>query len=286
MDKVKGVIGLDIDGTITPHAHVVDKVVEDFFHDLYGRGWIFMFLTGRSFTFAEMVLKPFTFPYLFATQNGASLFEMPEKKLFKKHYLDKSIVAKLQEIFAKHDTDFVMYSGKVDGDFCYVRPDHFPGEHRSHLKLIEELTPIPWVQFETLDDIEQDTFPMLKAMGFYDEMKTIYDEIKDMPEIAVCMIGDPFREKGYYILINHPMATKGNIFNEFTKIMEKKYQKKLITIAAGDDMNDYTMLEMAQIPIAMETGPKELLDIGKIIAKPASENGIIDALTQAIQSHE
>ena len=54
-------------------------------------------------------------------------------------------------------------------------------------------------------------------------------------------------------------------------------------ISAGDDNNDESLLQIADIKIAMPTSPKCLLDQATIIAPPVEEKGIIDALKIAVQ---
>lgn len=282
MNKIKGVIGLDIDGTITAHAHEIDPKVESFLHSLEEQGWILMFLTGRSFSFAKGPLQSFTFPYLFATQNGAALFEMPEGHLFKKHYISDQTASEVDKILHKHNLDFLAYAGYEDGDFCYWRPERLRKEIQEYVLQLSEKTDLGLELFDPAS-CPHTSFPMLKVIGDKEELEPAYQELAQRDDLACCMIADPFRKGGYYILINHPIATKGGIFNEFVEILKKKHHNGLITIAAGDDYNDLSMLKVAQIPIAMSNGPQDLLDVAKVIAKPASELGIIEALQQAIQ---
>ncbi|MBI5274275.1 MAG: HAD hydrolase family protein, partial [Chlamydiales bacterium] len=51
---MKGIIALDIDGTIANKDHLIPKDVELFLHKLAKEGWILAFLTGRTFSFTIM----------------------------------------------------------------------------------------------------------------------------------------------------------------------------------------------------------------------------------------
>ena len=53
-------------------------------------------------------------------------------------------------------------------------------------------------------------------------------------------------------------------------------------IAAGDDLNDISMLDRANIKIVMYSAPLEMHDLADIIAKPSYQYGIIEALQKAL----
>jgi hydroxymethylpyrimidine pyrophosphatase-like HAD family hydrolase len=55
------------------------------------------------------------------------------------------------------------------------------------------------------------------------------------------------------------------------------------TIAAGDDLNDISMLEVADVKIAIAGAPPELLSIATIVAQHGAQHGIIEALTKAVR---
>ena len=71
---MRGVIALDIDGTITDKDHLISDEVADFFEGLYVNGWTFLFLTGRPLSFAMRTLPKLTFSYYLGVQNGSVLF--------------------------------------------------------------------------------------------------------------------------------------------------------------------------------------------------------------------
>ena len=283
MKKIKGLIALDIDGTITTKKHSVDREVIDFLNGLHSEGYILMFLTGRSYQYAYPALEQFTFPFLFATANGAELIAMPDKKIFKRHYIEKDEMVKIGHVFAHHGQDFVVYSGKEKGDFCYYRPHYFSTEMKMYLKKLEQLTPAAWVEVDQFEKITQADFPMLKGIGSDKDMTPIYNELQSNKKVHCKLIHDPIRGEGKYLLINDAKATKGNIVQEFKSMLEKEHNQKLFLIAAGDDFNDLEMLQVADFSIALGQAPEEIKKVANFVAPPAKENGIIQGLNEAIR---
>lgn len=275
----KGLIALDIDGTITDNIYDIPVNVAEFLKSLKIDGWELMFITGRTYSFGHTTLQNLEFPYFFAVQNGADILEMPLKKSVGRHYLNHNVIPVLEEIYKKEKEDFLIYSGYEKGDFCYYRPSHFSPMLLDYLEVIKKLSPEPWKQVDSFDIEELKTFPLIKCLGSEEAMERINRLLKPISSIHATCIRDPIGEGLYLNLITNRDATKGNALERIAQLLGIKGPM----IAAGDDLNDLSMLEKADISIAMETAPKELIDKADIVAPSAAKQGIIQALQQAIR---
>jgi hydroxymethylpyrimidine pyrophosphatase-like HAD family hydrolase len=126
---MKGLISLDIDGTITVESQPISAEVAQFFQTLYQEGWRFVFITGCTFQWGHRVLECLTFPHYFAVQNGAIILKMPEKQIVDKKYLHKEVIPVMEKIFHGEDTDFVIYAGCEHQDRSVIT-----AQLTSHLK--------------------------------------------------------------------------------------------------------------------------------------------------------
>lgn len=279
---LRGLIALDIDGTLTDDpAHIPDKTVA-YVKSLVEKGWQVMFLTGRSFTFGFPPLQTFAFPYYFGTQNGAALFEMPGKKLVCEHFLSKEKVIALEEVFLRHKTSFLVYSGEKRGDFIYFRPGCFPKETCDYILSFERYARAPFAQLETFEELDQPAFPMIKALGSFDLMQEIYAELEKDASIAVTLVHDPFSSSGgFYLLINALKATKGGILEDLIRMDVEKEKRRPYVIAAGDGGNDISMFKVADHAIAMGTATKSVKSHAHVVTGTAKEEAIIGALEEA-----
>lgn len=275
----KGWIALDIDGTITDNVHSIPKEVILFFKELVREGWHLVFVTGRTFSFGLSSLKALDFPYFLAVQNGSDILEMPSRHLFSQSYLKANIVEKLESAYRGQKEDFLIYAGYEKGDFCYYRPARFSQSFLEYLEVIKALSPEPWKPLETFAFSPEMRFPLIKCLGTKTAMQALNTTLETIPGVHATMIRDRFMEDLYLNLVTDAQATKGHALD---RIMQ---QKKITgpVIAAGDDFNDLSMLHRADIRIVMETAPQEVLAKAHIIAPSASKQGIIQALTQAIE---
>ncbi len=281
MRKHIGWIALDIDGTITDKTHHAPKEVVRFLHALEEKGWEIVFITGRTFSFGYSVVKEFDFPFYLAIQNGADILLMPHKERVARHYLDDNVIPILEEAYRGEKEDFLLYAGYERGDFCYYRPNRFSSVMAEHLKKIMALSPEPWKPLENFDFEKGISFPLAKCLGTKEAMERINAKLQAVPTVSATMIRDPLGEDIYLILVTAKPATKGNALG----IVKEVIGDGGLTIAAGDDLNDISMLLAADIKIVMDSAPPEMLPLATIVAKHGKQHGIIEALTQAIQCH-
>jgi hypothetical protein len=202
---------------------------------------------------------------------------MPSKKLIKRNYLNKTVIPVLENVYQNEEEDFIIYSGFEKGDFCYFRPSRFSTSLRKYLHRLQGLSPEPWKEVDHFDLDELHQFPLLKCLGVQHAMTRINSALHRFSDIHVTLIRDPLCEGLYLNLVTHKNATKGEALSSIVAQSDKKRP----IIAAGDDLNDLSMLERADIRIVMETAPESMLSKAHIIAPSAAKDGIIYALKLA-----
>lgn len=276
--KQVGTIALDIDGTITDKNHLIPSEVADFFLTLFSKGWQFIFITGRPFSFAFAALSKLSFPYLLGVQNGADLLKMPEKKHIQSFYLNTEILKTLETIYKDKEEDFLIYSGFEKGDFCYYRPAHFSSRVTAYLERLQTLAVEPWMPLDNFNDSECESFPLIKCFGKKSEMEEIAKKLQPFQNIQVSVIKDPVSPEFFLLLITNKKANKGDGALNLLKIGHLPRP----LIVGGDDNNDIPLLKVGDIKIAMEGAPDALISLADIIAKPSHQFGIIAALKKAI----
>lgn len=277
MRKHKGWIALDIDGTITDESHHAPKEVIAYLHDVQEEGWELVFITGRTFSFGYRVVQAFNFPFYLAVQNGADILHMPGKKQIARHYLDESVIPLLEKAYKKEEEDFLIYAGYEQGDFCYYRPHRFSSQLLAHVDKIMALSPERWKAVESFTFEKEFIFPLAKCLGKKAAMERIDAILQKVPQVAATLIKDPLGVDIYLILVTAKEATKGNALQAIQKI----YGAAGPVIAAGDDLNDISMLQLADVKIVMSSAPSQMHQMADILAAHGKEKGIIDALNRA-----
>jgi len=274
---MQGIIALDIDGTLTDNLTSLPPEVVDYLHQLHNEGWTLFFLTGRTFTFGFEALKALNFPYYFGVQNGALILEMPSKKILSKRYLGKSIVSAAEQICLKKSNDLVICMGYELSDRCYYRPQHLPRELLTYLNARKGVFLEEWQPITSYDEMTLMEFPSIKCFAQKKDADAIAADWEEELKLNVPVIQDPFGS-GYHILqATATDVSKGNALKDFIHLNKPTG----LVIAAGDDYNDESMLKAATVRIAMANAPKRLLALADIVAAPAAQMGIIDALKKA-----
>jgi len=277
MKNHKGFIALDIDGTATNDLFSIPQRVHDYLKELFDKGWKIIFMTGRTFSFGHTTLKELNFPYYFGVQNGADILEMPHKKLVHRNYLNKEIIPAIEKVYAGYQEDFIIYMGYEKGDFCYYRPGRFSPTLLKYLQKIFSLASEPSQAVENFEMKELTTFPLIKCFGSKESMERLNQTLSTVSGLQATMIRDPISEALYLDLVTHQNATKGIALKQIMKTVNLAGP----LIAAGDDWNDKSMFEVADVSIVMETAPQELLGSADIIAPSAVKEGIIQGLQEA-----
>jgi hypothetical protein len=274
----KGWIALDIDGTITLDKHIIPAPVITFLKQLYESGWNIVFATGRSYTFASIPLGSLDFPFYFLPQNGSVILKMPEKVIFEKKYLSLEDLQIATRVCSGLHTDPLVYGGFEIGDHCFYRPGYFSLEDQGYLTELKNREGEIWDQVPSFDLCTVDYFPLLKYFGRPEKMKQVAHLLENV--FSVAQIRDPFAPGIDLLLVTKKDVSKGR---SLERLFNKEGRGSLV-IAAGDDINDLSMFEVADFRIAMPHAPKVLLEQADLIATPTSEFGIIQALSKAISS--
>lgn len=281
---MKGIIALDIDGTITVDEDRLEIPVKKYIEGLVVDGWKLILVTGRTFSFSRPILEHIAVPFFCSTQNGAAFLEMPQAKLISKQYLPKEIIFKLAPLFKQHQIGMLIETGIENQDQCFFRWEDFAENVHDYLYYRMSISPESWVPVKDFNEIDIVDFPVIKYFADQAAARILGSKVEEMCQnVRATVISDPFRPGSFLAHINQKNASKGNAVRSFKEMMPSN----LPLIAAGDDYNDIDMLQAADIKIVMKNAPAEVLEIADIVAPAAKELGIITGLKKAlVMAHE
>lgn len=255
--KNKGLIALDVDGTVVEGKNPPSKEVQEGLRELYDLGWKIAFITGRPLGWVKGLLKDLNFPFDLAVQNGALALSYPGERLLFRHTVDPDKVST--------SLPFVSYVGD-EKDTVFWKPMSFSPELRSYLIERFQTYGENWVEGET-----KGVLTSLKWFGGEEEMAALSFSLEEQGFHAA-YIRDPFHPEVFIVQATHPQANKGDALKELSVGVEGKI------IAAGDDRNDLLLFNEADFSIAMPQAPSELIEAADRVA----DKGLIQALKDAI----
>lgn len=277
--KKRVYIFLDIDGTISSSVHTIEPEVALYLNEISSRGFILVFVTGRSYQWALDSLKFLRSPYLFSWQNGAVVAAIPSGEILYKKYIGKSAILITDKIAEEHSEDYVIYTGIENDSRCYFRKPLAATDKGK--QLLERASSIgeEWIAVDSFHDLPVDSFPAIKFFGREASLQKISKEVATCAGLHIPVIADPVI-KGSFVA-QGTLTNKGDVVG-----VVKKIKGEGSVIAAGDDRNDFDMLMKADIRVAVATAPEELLAISDIQCGPASESGIVEGLKMALRRLE
>ncbi len=275
-----GWIALDIDGTITLDKYSVPEPVTAFLRGRIQDGWRLAIATGRPLTFALMGLEKFDFPFLLLAQNGTIAIEMPSKKELLRRYIPISHISKIDLAFEGAVGDFVVFGGYENQDRIYWRPKRQDAEKKEYVEDFVKKQGVLLIAVDTFDKIPLNSIPLVKCFGSQIEMKRIANNLSKSDLFNLTIIRDPYVENYYIMLITDRVASKGQTLKDAIAL----FGPRGTVIAAGDDENDASLLQAADIKIAMAHAPQSLMSMANFVAPPTSEHGIIHALRLALNT--
>jgi Cof subfamily protein (haloacid dehalogenase superfamily) len=281
MQNKKGIIALDIDGTLSHSCQEVPSEVISYLSSLNDKDWDVILVTGRSFASAYPLIENFSFPFKISCHNGADLLTMPSKKLMNRQYFSMDRLKNFESLFADKNCSIFLFSGVEYDDICYYQPHLLNDEFLKHLNERKLHFKDEWLAVDDFNDLNISDFAAIKTFGDEAELREIAKVAETSLSAHTTVIRDPFLKGSFVLVITNEEATKGQVLSYYK---EQHHQNDCLVIAAGDDNNDRSMLEFADLRIVMADGSPSLRELATVIAKPAKELGIIDALEQVIQS--
>ncbi|MBF8262761.1 MAG: superfamily hydrolase/phosphatase [Parachlamydiales bacterium] len=274
-----GWIALDVDGTITLETYTIPDPVVQYLRSCVEKGWRIAIVTGRPMSLALLPLKTFDFPHLVLAQNGTIAMEMPGKIHLFNQYFPASSLRKIEDAYEGTEGDFVVYSGYENRDIIYWRSKRCTSEQAKYIEMAGQLYGEKPVAIDSFDEIAPSSLPLVKCFGTLTEMQRVDNNLQKNGLFHTTLIRDPHIENQYLLLVTDAQASKGLSL----KRAIARYGDPKTVIAAGDDENDKSLLDAADIKIAMAHAPESLTSMAHFIAPPTREFGIVTALEMALK---
>lgn len=290
---MKKLLVTDIDGTITHLPNMLDQKVVAALHQLYNEGWQLFFLTGRYFTYAFQLFEKFSVPFLLGCQNGTCVWSSESKAFLYSESIQRDIIERIENIIQYANVIFSVEAGAMYQDAYYRTATHDQaGALKQLLDPVYFSDAISKQMLVDTDNISSNYphpfFSVAKIFGEKKEIEKLYhiflqDEyIKQ--HVNMVVMRWPFDFSYHILFITAKHVSKGTATQ---KVIDQIFpETKPFIIASGDDLNDVSLIEMADFKIVMETAPSIMHRQADFLA-PAAENlGILSAWEAGVKRYE
>ena len=276
---MKGLICIDIDGTLTAVRDAVPEEVICYLGKLVAEGYQLLFVTGRTFFWSMHLLGAMPFPFYLAVLNGAYVVHMPTHTLVAKQYLSDTLLKKASSYLQHVDVGIVLYTGPEMGEKSYFCPQYASPVIVKHLEARAHALQETWERLATLKALPPGLYAALRAFCLPHTAIGLSKKLEASLPIHAPMMTDSYDKSFSVVQLTHAEVSKGHALDA----VKQRLGNCGPVIACGDDYNDISMLEKADYAVVMSGAPSSVLALGDVIAPSAEENGLIHGLQSIIK---
>lgn len=273
MRKVRGIIAVDLDGTLldsnkrltTKNLYALENAAEE--------GWEIVPATGRLYRGMPEFIRELTFLNYVIAANGAQVIDLKRRRIVYEAELPYKKAVKLMEYLDDFD---VIYD-------CYMAGRAYMNE--SHKARIDQVVQDPHTR-QMLHDLRE---PVTDLKAFVEEQQ------EDVQKVQFFAKDDILRLKLVELIkqqfagvavssaldenveINDEFGNKGDALRALANYLEVKRED---TMAIGDGHNDLSMIYTAGLGIAMSNAAQRVKDDAKWVTLSNDMDGVAAAIEE------
>lgn len=258
-------IAADMDGTLLDSNHNLSPYLFNLIKQLKDKNIKFAIASGRQYYNLLKNFDDIKDDLFFIADNGSNIYYKGQSIYIEA--IDKEELKKALKDARSTKDMYPVISG-VESAYIEDRNDIFVEEvkrYNEKLEIVDDL----------LEVIEREKICKFSVYDMIDAEKYAYNILKKYNTKSLVSISGK-----HWIDIMSSNANKG----EAIKILQEKYNISYDeTMAFGDYLNDYEMMQSCKYSYAMDNAHPKLKDICNYRAKSNDEDGVVDAIKKYFQ---
>lgn len=254
----------DLDGTLLGTDSKVSRQSASILSGLTDRGAMITVATARTPATVEPLLSDVKSQLPAIVMTGASLWDRVEKRYVDTRFIDASTSRTVRETAARYGVDPFTYTLGKGGILDIYRNGELAPCDR---KFIDERSNLPLKRFhiETPqgDDYALPDTILFFAMGNPDRIFPLADELRATTSCSVSSYIDIFGDDTAILEVLAPGLNKAD---SVKKIARRCGADRIVVF--GDNLNDISMMEIADVAVAVENARDEVKDKARVIIGP------------------
>lgn len=267
-------LAFDLDGTLSDSQGQIHSKIVERLRELSCRGWEIFFITGRGPDLAKKIVQSLPFSYYLGCINGSILYKMPEEKLVHANFLSKNTIDSLCDLLDPTQYGAIFYTDSINK--CYQFGSYACAEVSCYVqsrcqRLNERLFPLK------NREVEEQVFSA-KFFGRLNDLLPIQIQIEKSLDLIAPIIKDPFHHTYYVMQATDVNAHKGALLEKLER--ENMIQRPLIT--GGNDLNDMSLLKVADFSFAIKGSPGPLKKVASLTVGSIDQLGALEGINKGL----
>lgn len=262
----------DLDGTLLGADRKVSSESVRLLNEAISDGAMFSVATARTPATVGPLLQDVNCRLPLIVMTGAAIWDRKRNRYEYAFFHKESTAKRLVDLYKKQGLSTFIY---ILGEDNVIHIYHLGGISALERVFIEERLNTPYKRFHIPEDGNSELPKRLdRVLLFYsmrptEEVKTVYDEIKDSKDLRAVFYHDMYGEEIALMEVFGPEASKANA----VKILAEMVEADQI-VAYGDNVNDLPILEVADDAVAVENAVDEVRNVANRIIGPNTEDSV------------
>ena len=264
----------DLDGTLLSPEPAITERTADIINSLTAKGMNFTFATARSIYSAIPITSKLDINVPCILMNGVSIYDIAAESYIKNEFIPTDASAEILRAFERHGIRCFMY--RIDGGTltCYYS-ELTTKVMRSFAEVRKHEYKKPFVQVPRLADCADCHTVYFTTTGPHDELYPLKCEIEQISGVSHAFYLDVYNGE-WYLEVFSSQASKSNGI----RALRERYGFDEV-VAFGDNLNDLSLFEAADVRIAVGNTKEELTAAADIVIGTNADNGVAEWLASA-----
>lgn len=269
----------DLDGTLLAADRKVSSRSVRLLNEAISGGALFSVATARTPATVSRLLSDVDCNIPLIVMTGAAIWDAGENRYVHSAFHKEDTARKLISLYDRLGLSTFIYTLGEDN---IIHIYHIGSLSPLERQFIDERVDSPYKEFHLERDGSDIPHEMLgRVLLFYsmrptEEVRRVYDEIKDSPDLRAVFYHDMYGEEIALMEVFGPDASKANAVRRLADMVGADR-----IVAYGDNVNDLPILQMADDAVAVANAVDEVKEVSHRVIGPNTEDSVpLDIISQ------
>lgn len=268
----------DLDGTLLSPAPEITEHTAEVINALTAKGEYFTFATARSIYSAIPITGRLDINVPCILMNGVSIYDIRNKRYLKTEFIPVEASAEVLKAFERNNVRCFMYKLEDETLVCYYSELNTK-VMRSFAESRKNDYKKPFVQVDRLADHANGDAIYYTTTGPHDVLYPVKCAVEKIEGVDYAFYLDVYNGEWYLEVF----SAKASKFNGIKFLREEFGFDEVV--AFGDNLNDLSMFEAADVKIAVGNAKDELKAAADIVIGCNDGDGVAEWLSSAVMNN-